>query len=129
MRVVVAGIGCRKGADVGAVLGAVDAALVAASLSRAALRALATSEAKAAEPGVREAARSLFLPLLTAPHAALRRAEPRTITRSAASTAATGLGSLSEAAALAAAGAGGKLLGPRIAVGPATCALAEGAAS
>ena len=36
----------------------------------------------------------------------------------------TGVPSVSEAAALAAAGPGARLLGPRVAVGPATCALA-----
>ncbi len=54
---------------------------------------------------------------------------PGMLTRSAASLAATGTGSASEAAALAAAGPGARLLGPRLVLGPVTCALAEGEAS
>jgi cobalt-precorrin 5A hydrolase len=47
-----------------------------------------------------------------------------TLTRSEFSQAVAGTPSVSEAAALAAAGADARLLGPRIAVGPVTCALA-----
>lgn len=64
------------------------------------------------------------LPVIAVPPEALRAA--RTLTRSAASLAARGTGSVAEAAALAAAGPGARLLGPR-AVAPdrmATCALA-----
>ena len=46
------------------------------------------------------------------------------LTRSAASLAAAGTGSAAEAAALAAAGPGARLLGPRIVLGPVTCAIA-----
>ena len=51
------------------------------------------------------------------------------LSRSAASRAATGSGSASEAAALAAAGPAARLVGPRLALGPVTCAIAvaEGA--
>lgn len=51
-----------------------------------------------------------------------------TLTQSLASLAARGTGSLAEAAALAAAGPGARLLGPRVISddGCATCALAEG---
>jgi cobalt-precorrin 5A hydrolase len=48
----------------------------------------------------------------------------RTLTRSERVLAMTGVPSVSEAAALAAAGPGARLLAPRVAVGPATCALA-----
>jgi cobalt-precorrin 5A hydrolase len=52
------------------------------------------------------------------------------LTHSELSQARAGVPSVSEAAALAAAGAGARLLGPRIAVGPVTCALAiSGAAA
>lgn len=122
---VVAGIGCRKGAGADAILSAVDAALTGAGLGRSALSALATSEAKASEPGIEKAARSLSLPLLSVPDIALREAEPRVLTRSAASLAAIGVSSLSEAAALAAAGPRAQLLFARVASGTATCALAQ----
>jgi cobalt-precorrin 5A hydrolase len=58
------------------------------------------------------------------PQAALEQAGARAVTRSQRVRALTGVPSLSEAAALAAAGPSARLLAPRIAVGPATCALA-----
>jgi cobalt-precorrin 5A hydrolase len=48
----------------------------------------------------------------------------RTLTHSALSQTLAGVHSVSEAAAMAAAGKGARLLGPRIVVGPVTCALA-----
>jgi cobalt-precorrin 5A hydrolase len=56
----------------------------------------------------------------------LEAANPRTLTRSTRSMAAMNVHSVAEAAALAAAGPNARLLAPRIAVGPVTCALAEG---
>jgi cobalt-precorrin 5A hydrolase len=50
----------------------------------------------------------------------------RTLSHSEASLSAAGTPSVSEAAALAAAGEGARLAGPRIAVGPVTCAIAFG---
>jgi cobalt-precorrin 5A hydrolase len=54
----------------------------------------------------------------------LEAAGARVVTRSARVQALTGVPSVAEAAALAAAGPASRLIGPRIAVGPATCALA-----
>ena len=51
-------------------------------------------------------------------------ADPRLLSRSEASRAATGSASASEAAALAAAGPSARLVGPRLAVGAVTCAIA-----
>jgi cobalt-precorrin 5A hydrolase len=51
-------------------------------------------------------------------------AAANTLTHSARSQAVAGIPSVSEAAALAAVGEGARLLGPRIVVGPVTCALA-----
>ncbi|XIK08888.1 cobalamin biosynthesis protein [Mesorhizobium sp. AaZ16] len=51
-------------------------------------------------------------------------AAANTLTHSARSQAVAGTPSVAEAAALAAAGEGARLLGPRIVVGPVTCALA-----
>ncbi|WAJ26338.1 cobalamin biosynthesis protein [Antarcticirhabdus aurantiaca] len=120
----VAGIGCRRGVDAAAVIAAVEAALSAHNCSADRLSALATSEAKAAaEPSLAEAARFLGLPLLVAPREAL--AGVCAITRSERSLAVTGTASLSETAALAAAGPGARLLGARLALGPVTCALAQ----
>lgn len=122
----VAGLGCRRGASATDVLAALQAALEAVGRERAALAALATSAPKAREAGLRKAAATLGLELHALPEAALRAAAPRCLTRSARALAATGLPSLAEAAALAGAGEGSLLLGPRVAAGrAATCALAE----
>ena len=112
----VAGLGCRRGAPVEAVLAA-----VAAAAGGRRLDALATVPAKAAEPALAEAARRLGLPLVVA---AVGEGDPRMLSASAASRAATGSASASEAAALAAAGPGARLVAPRLALGPVTCAIA-----
>jgi len=114
--VTVAGIGCRRGVSVAAVLAAVEAARGGRRLD-----ALATVPAKRGEPALAEAARRLGLPLVVG---AVADGDPRLLSRSAASRATTGSGSASEAAALAAAGPGARLVGPRLAVGPVTCAIA-----
>ena len=122
----VAGIGCRKGCDAADIVAVVDAALSSHGLVRAALSAIAVPAGRAAMPAVGEAARRLGLPLLTPDRAALDNVTSRLLTYSIHSMRATGLGSACEAAALAAAGDGSRLLGPRFAEGPATCAIAIG---
>ena len=118
----VAGLGCRAGVDSSQILAALDAALAVRALPRQAVNALATIPQKRNEPALGEAAETLGLPLLVPDAQALARVA--TLTRSSASLAATGFGSAAEACALAAAGQGAYLLGARVAVGPATCALA-----
>lgn len=115
----VAGIGSRRGVSAEEVIAAVEAAYRA--LGGGAPDALAALPAKAAEPGIADAARRLGVPLLVADPVA----EDRLVTRSAASRAATGSACASEAAALGAAGAAGRLLGPRLVAGRVTCAIAE----
>lgn len=87
---------------------------------------LATAEDKAAHPGLAALAAGLSLPLTGIPDATL--AAMQTQTRSPRSLAARGTGSMAEAAALAAAGPGARLLGPRrISTDRrATCAVAIG---
>lgn len=116
----VAGLGCRRGVRAEEVLAAIAAARAAHGVST--LDALATVQEKGAELGLVEAAQQLGLPLtVVAPSG-----DARLLTYSAASLAATGAGSASEAAALAAAGPHSRLLGPRVAVGRVTCAIAKG---
>jgi len=122
---IVAGVGFRSSAASADILGAIDNALVVSGLGRDALSALATSVAKSASSALSEAAESLALPVIGVDQAALERAASATITRSRRSLDATGTPSLSEAAALAAL-ADGRLLGPRVVHGVATCALAKG---
>lgn len=117
------------------------------------LTAIATPTSKASEPGIRAAAESRGLPLLAIAQPDLEATNAATITRSAHSMAAMNVHSVAEAAALAGAAALARsssntaavpniiaasvdsaepahatptprLLLPRIAVGPVTCALA-----
>ncbi|ODT06649.1 MAG: cobalamin biosynthesis protein CbiG [Mesorhizobium sp. SCN 65-20] len=124
----IAGIGCRKGATVEDILSAIETALEAHGLAITALTALATATLKRDEQGILSAGRKLDLPLLVVKETDLAAAGPRTLSHSQASQAVAGTPSVSEAAALAAAGAGATLLGPRIVVGPATCAIATSGA-
>jgi cobalt-precorrin 5A hydrolase len=120
---VIAGIGCRRGADAAAILCA-----VALACARAACQAdaLASPLFKSKEAGLVAAAQRLGVELIFVDDASLAAAEPRCATRSARAERATGFASVAEASALAAAGPEGRLLVPRIAAGTATCALAEG---
>ncbi len=119
--VIVAGFGFRSGATLDSLT---DALARAGGPARAG--ALATAADKAASPVFRQLADRLALPIIPLPPEALQ-AQP-TRTRSAASLAVRGTGSLAEAAALAAAGPGARLIGLRVVSGDgrATCALAEG---
>ncbi|CDX35285.1 Cobalamin (Vitamin B12) biosynthesis CbiG protein [Mesorhizobium sp. SOD10] len=122
----VAGIGSRKGVTASDVRAAIETALEAHGLAMTALSALATGEIKRDEQAIFLAGRDLGLPVLVMSDAALKAVSSGTISRSEASQAQAGTPSVSEASALAAAGKGAKLLGPRIMVGPATCAIALG---
>jgi cobalt-precorrin 5A hydrolase len=121
---IVAGVGCRKGASGDAVRGAIAAALDRAGYPADALGLIATSAAKGGEPGISAAADRLGLPLVLVPQAELEAAGARSVSRSERVVAITGVPSLAEAAALAAGGPQARLVAPKIAVGPATCALA-----
>ena len=60
---IVAGIGCRKGAAAAQIEAAIAAALARAGLGIAAARAVATSAAKGDEPGIAAAAAAIGVPL------------------------------------------------------------------
>jgi cobalt-precorrin 5A hydrolase len=121
---IVAGVGCKAGAAAGEIEAAIAAALARAGLSAATLTTLATSFAKSDEPGIAAAATARGLKLVVVPQRELEAADARVVTRSERVLALAGVSSVAEAAALAAAGPASRLLGPRVAVGPATCALA-----
>ena len=114
----VAGFGFRRGASLAALRDALAQAGGAEGLS-----AIATAEDKAG--ALRPLAEALGLPLLPVPCARL--ADQPVLTRSARVQALYGTGSLAEAAALAAAGPGARLLAPRAcsADNTATAAIAE----
>ncbi len=123
---IVAGVGCRAGASAAEVEAAVAAALAGAGLKAGALGLIATSYAKATEPGIAAAASQRGVKFVAVPRAEFEAAGSRAVTRSDRVLALTGVPSVSEAAALAAGGPGARLIGPRVVVGPATCALAIG---
>jgi cobalt-precorrin 5A hydrolase len=121
---IVAGIGCRKGASAAAI-----SAVIADALARAGLDTLdlvAAPESKGGEHGVAAAAAVLGVPLVLVAKADLEAAGARTQTRSERVLALVGVPSVAEAAALAAGGPAARLILPRITVGVATCALAIG---
>lgn len=119
--VIVAGVGFSAAAQADEI-----ADLVRAALACAGARAdrLATAEARAALPAFAEAARLLGLPGEAIPPAVMR-ATTGVVSCSARAQAAHDVGSVAEAAALAAAGAGATLLVARIAGARVTCALAR----
>lgn len=121
---IVAGIGSRKGVSVEDVLAAIETALEAHGLAMTALSALATAPLKQDENAIVAAGHQLNLPVIVADAAAIEAASSDTLSHSDLSQDLAGTPSVSEASALAVAGAGAKLLGPRIVLGPVTCAIA-----
>jgi cobalt-precorrin 5A hydrolase len=124
--VIVAGIGCRAGVSATEVEAAIDAALRQGTSEGRTLNLIATSAAKGHEPGVIAAAAARGVPLALIIQTDLEAADARTLTRSARSLSTMNVSSVAEAAALAGAGPDARLLGPRVAIGPVTCALADG---
>jgi cobalt-precorrin 5A hydrolase len=122
-RFVAIGLGCRVG-----VKGEAIAALVRRALAEAMApdgeRRVFTLAAKADEPGLIEAARLIGALLTPLPLESLQAQAERILTRSDAAQSRFGAPNVAEAAALAGAGAGGRLLGPRLAANGATCAIA-----
>lgn len=119
----VAGIGFRHEASAGEIASLIREALSVAG-APARLGAVATAADRAAEPAIRAAAAAFGLDALGIEAPALRAVDARVTTRSARMTRERGIGSLAEAAALAAAGEDARLVLPRIASANVTCALA-----
>jgi cobalt-precorrin 5A hydrolase len=121
---VIAGVGFRRDIAAEDIVAVVrDAGLRAGRR----IDALAAPDFKADAEGLQHAARALALPLLRVSRDALMGEQGRCLTRSESARRATGFASVAEAAALAAAGAGGRLLLARVTGARATCALAESA--
>ena len=121
---IVAGIGCRQGAPAGDVEAAIRAALARAKVGAEALDAIATLARKSAEPAIVAAAQTFGVAVVRVSETEIEAAGGRAVTRSARVLALTGIASVAEAAALAAAGSAARLITPRLVVGAATCALA-----
>jgi cobalt-precorrin 5A hydrolase len=125
----IAGIGCRKGATADSVLAAFAAACAAAGVEPGSVTGFATATAKSGEVGIVAAAQSLQLTLAAIEPEAMQAVADRSITRSQRVIALMQVPSVAETAALAAAGSSSRLLGPRQASGEATCALAVAGAA
>jgi cobalt-precorrin 5A hydrolase len=123
---IVAGVGCRKGVSAHDIGAAIADALARAGLPADALGLVAAPALKHGEHGIAAAAAALGVPLVLIAKADLEAASAHAETRSVRVLALTGVPSIAEAAALAAAGPAARLILPRIKLGPATCALAVG---
>lgn len=123
---IVAGIGCRRGVSAHEVVAALSAALDEARLSPDALTCIATARFKQDEAGIQGASNELGLPLAFIDQPDLERAATRAVTHSEFVRAHSGVSSVAEAAALAAAGPDSRLHLPRRAIGAVTCAIAIG---
>lgn len=121
---IVAGIGCRRGAAAGDVEAALHAALAHAGLAAAALDAIATIAGKNREPGIMSVAEKFGVRLVSLPEAELKAVSDRAATASPRVMTLIGVPSVAETAALAAAGPDARLVATRRVVGGATCALA-----
>ncbi len=121
---IVAGVGCRRGAGASDIEAAIRAVLERAGVAAEALDAIATIRTKHDEAGIMAAAATLGITVVFLSETELTAASKRIETRSERVLALTGLSSVAEAAALAAAGPSARLVSPRLAIGAATCALA-----
>ncbi|MCB8820792.1 cobalamin biosynthesis protein [Microvirga rosea] len=120
---IVAGVGFKRSADADEIVRLVNEALSRATARGAVLDKIATIEPLATLPAFKEAARRLSVPPVHITEAALMGVGPRVRTHTARSMAAHGVGSVAEAAALAAGGPESQLILERIASASVTCAL------
>jgi cobalt-precorrin 5A hydrolase len=113
MRRLVIGLGFRDEASAQSI-GEVLTSVAAHATLPGVASAIAVSEDKAVHPGLRAAAQAAHLPIEAVAAAAMRAADARVATRSEQVKKHRGVGSVCEAAALAAAGAGARLVVTRI---------------
>jgi cobalt-precorrin 5A hydrolase len=122
---IIAGVGCRRGASAREIETAIAQALARSNLATSALGMIATSQGKADEAGIVGAAATLGVQLALIAPEELALASAKAATKSERVRELIGVTSVAEAAALAAGGANARLLATRIVVGPVTCALGE----
>jgi cobalt-precorrin 5A hydrolase len=116
----IAGVGCRRDCPAEIIV-----AVVRLACDDRPVDALACPAWKVGAIGLRTAAELLGIPLLPIERDALAAVQDRCVTRSTHAEAAVGIASVAEGCALAAGGAGARLLVPRVTGNGATCALAE----
>ena len=114
------GIGCRSGATVGAIVACVQEARARAACEVASLHTGIDVRA----PALEAAAAQLGLPLIRHDAAALAATADRVVSRSLRIEALFGIGSLAEAAALAGAGEGARLIVTKFSADGVSCAVA-----
>ncbi|MGE7469062.1 cobalamin biosynthesis protein [Bosea sp. NPDC003192] len=125
---ITAGIGLRPGTSEADIEACLAQTLAAANLPPGVIERLATLASRQGEPGLTALAQAHHLTLVAIPDEALAGFEAACATRSTRISGLYGVGSVAEAAALAAAGPGATLIQPRIATARVTCALARSAA-
>jgi cobalt-precorrin 5A hydrolase len=126
---IIAGIGCGRGAPSEAIVSLIHAVLSNFGIAREKLGAIATETSKADEDGIADAARRLSVPVIRCPVMDLGRVADQVLTRSARVQEIKGVPSIAEASALVAAGRNARLLGARVSANKVTCAIAIGEGS
>lgn len=126
---IVAGIGCKRGTSSEEIVNLISAVLASFDIAQQKLDAIATEMLKADEAGIAGAAQRLSVSLMRCPLADLEAVADKVITHSSRVQAIKGVPSIAEAAALLSAGHNARLLGARVAVANATCAIAIGEGS
>jgi cobalt-precorrin 5A hydrolase len=124
--VIVAGIGCRLGTPAEEIEHAIGRALNAFGLASAKVDLIATVVDRAAEPGLVEVARRMAVDVVACATDEMSVVARRALTLSPRVVALKGVPSVAETAALAVAGRNARLLGPRVVLKGATCAIAVG---
>ncbi len=119
------GIGCERGVEADEVAALVNQVLTSAGLSPLSIACLASIDVKMDEPALRVVAGRFGLPLRFFDAARLERETPRLANPSEAVFRAVGCHGVAEAAALASAGPGGKLIVAKTKSARATCAVAR----
>jgi cobalt-precorrin 5A hydrolase/precorrin-3B C17-methyltransferase len=123
--VLVLGIGCERYCPAEEIAALAHDTLAEAGLAAGAVAAIVSIELKSDEPGIHALAERLGVPARFFAAARLLVETPRLTRRSEAAFRATGCWGVAEGAALAAAGPGGELVGPRQQSRRATCAIAR----
>jgi cobalt-precorrin 5A hydrolase len=123
---IVAGIGCGRGALSADIVSLILAVLASFGIPSEKLDAIATEAAKADEGGIANAAQYLSVRLVKCSLADLEGVADKVLTRSSRVQALKGVPSIAEASALVAAGRHARLLGARAAADRVTCAIAIG---
>ena len=124
-RALAVGVGCERGCDADELVALVRETLQASDLAEAAVGAVVSLDLKMDEPAVHAAAAALGAPARFFDAARLEAETPRLATPSDAVYREVGCHGVAEGAALAAAGAAGRLLAAKRKSARATCAIAE----